>query len=323
MDDQQKEEMRKERRRIQEQLRRIKRNQEKPPPSTPPPKKKPKKEKEQLIKASKMKCGACGQIGHMRTNKECPNYHLLRSGGGASVAMTEEQEEEEEKNIPADQNLINVEGTKIIMSKTLLEHAESIRRKSLVLKVPKQAVETKKKKRVTHVVHCDYLKKPKQSANRRRTDPLVTLSSILETILNELRNMPDIQLFLFPVNQKEVPDYYRIIKRPMDMQTMRENVRQKKYRSREDFLADLNQIVENSKLYNGAQHLLTLNAQAMLTQCFQRFAEKEQKLMRLEKAINPLLDDNDQVALSYIFEKIVTAMKAQEAVGSPEIWYFS
>ena len=37
--------------------------------------------------------------------------------------------------------------------------------------------------------------------------------------------------------------------------------------------------------------------------------------MRLEKAINPLLDDNDQVALSYIFEKIVTAMKAQEAVS--------
>ncbi|GFO30868.1 transcription initiation factor tfiid subunit [Plakobranchus ocellatus] len=315
MDDQQKEEMRKERRRIQEQLRRIKRNQEKPAVSTPPPKKKPKKEKEQLIKASKMKCGACGQIGHMRTNKECPNY-LLRGPGGVgavNVAMTEEQEEEEVKNVPADQDLINVEGTKIIMSKTLLEHAESIRRKALVLKVPKQAVETKKKKRVTHVVHCDYLKKPKQSSNRRRTDPLVTLSSILETILNELRNMPDIQLFLFPVNQKEVPDYYRIIKRPMDMQTMRENVRQKKYRSREDFLADLNQIVENSKLYNGAQHLLTKNAQAMLAQCFQRFAEKEQKLMRLEKAINPLLDDNDQVALSYIFEKVVNSMKGQEA----------
>ncbi|XP_055893415.1 transcription initiation factor TFIID subunit 1-like isoform X2 [Biomphalaria glabrata] len=309
MDDQQKEEMRKERRRIQEQLRRIKRNQEKPT-STPPPKKKPKKDKEQLIKASKMKCGACGQIGHMRTNKECPMYNTRMGGSGLQVAMTEEQEEEEEKNIPVDQDLINVEGTKIIMSKTLLEHAESIRRKSLVLKVPKQAVETKKKRRVSNIVHCDYLKKPKQSSNRRRTDPLVTLSSIFESILNELRSLPDIQLFLFPVNPKEVPDYYRIIKRPMDMQTMRENVRQKKYRSREDFLTDLNQIVENSKLYNGAQHLLTLNAQSMLTLCIHRIAEKEQKLMRLEKAINPLLDDNDQVALSYIFEKIILSMKA-------------
>ncbi|BFZ24166.1 hypothetical protein BsWGS_27204 [Bradybaena similaris] len=312
MDDQQKEEMRKERRRIQEQLRRIKRNQEKPV-ATPPPKKKPKKEKEQLIKASKMKCGACGQIGHMRTNKECPVYNMKGPGAGSlQVAMTEEQEEEEEKNVPADHDLINVEGTKIIMSKTLLEHAESIRRKSLVLKVPKQAVEPKKKRRVSNIVHCDYLKKPKQSSNRRRTDPLVTLSSIFESILNELRSLPDIQLFLFPVNQKEVPDYYRIIKRPMDMQTMREQVRQKRYRSREDFLTDLNQIVENSKLYNGGQHLLTLSAQALLDHCFKRFAEKEQKLMRLEKAINPLLDDNDQVALSYIFEKIINSMKTIE-----------
>lgn len=69
-----------------------------------------------------MKCGACGQIGHMRTNKECPMYNMRTTGAGSlQVAMTEEQEEEEEKNIPADQDLINVEGTKIIMSKTLLE----------------------------------------------------------------------------------------------------------------------------------------------------------------------------------------------------------
>lgn len=48
-----------------------------------------------------------------------------------------------------------------------------------------------------------------------------------------------------------VLDYYRIIQRPMDLQTIRENLRQKKYQSREEFLADINQIVENSKLYNG------------------------------------------------------------------------
>ena len=33
--------------------------------------------------------------------------------------------------------------------------------------------------------------------------------------------------------------------------------------------------------------------------------QKEDKLMRLEKAINPLLDDNDLVALSYIFAGII------------------
>jgi hypothetical protein len=37
----------------------------------------------------------------------------------------------------------------------------------------------------------------------------------------------------------------------MDLQTIRDNLRQKKYQSREEFLADVNQIVENSSLYNG------------------------------------------------------------------------
>ncbi|XP_067663597.1 transcription initiation factor TFIID subunit 1-like isoform X1 [Haliotis asinina] len=306
MDDQMKEEMRKERRRIQEQLRRIKRNQEKPPP--PPPKKKKKKEMPLL----KMKCGACGQIGHMRTNKECPMYNKGGNSAPVQVAMTEEQEEEEEKNIPLDSNLINLEGTKLKLSKTILAHAESIKRKSLLLKFPKQAVETKKKRRIGTVVHCDYLKKPKQSSNRRRTDPLVTLATLFESILNEMRTLPNTQPFLFPVNPKEVPDYHKIVKRPMDLQTIRENIRNKKYHSREEFLVDIIQIVDNSKMYNGARHLLTETSQNMMSHCLKRFAEKEQKLMRLEKAINPLLDDNDQVAFSYILINVVEKMKSVE-----------
>lgn len=35
-------------------------------------------------------------------------------------------------------------------------------------------------------------------------------------------------------------------------------------------------------------------------------AQKEDRLVRLEKAINPLLDDDDQVAFSFILDNIVT-----------------
>jgi transcription initiation factor TFIID subunit 1 len=48
-----------------------------------------------------------------------------------------------------------------------------------------------------------------------------------------------------------VTDYYTIIQRPMDLQTVREHLRAKKYQNREDFLSDVHQIVENSTLYNG------------------------------------------------------------------------
>lgn len=35
-------------------------------------------------------------------------------------------------------------------------------------------------------------------------------------------------------------------------------------------------------------------------------SQKEDRLVRLEKAINPLLDDDDQVAFSFILDNIVT-----------------
>ena len=68
-----------------------------------------------------LKCGACGQIGHMRTNKECPLYQKAAPSAPVAVAMTEEQEEEIERSALPDDELINVEGTKVKISKTLLE----------------------------------------------------------------------------------------------------------------------------------------------------------------------------------------------------------
>merc|ERR1712150_209086 len=94
---------------------------------------------------------------------------------------------------------------------------------------------------------------------------------------------------------------------------MGDNIRMRKYNSRQTFLLDVNQIVRNSELYNGTYHpkvpsaksVLTLTAQKMMDLCLQRFAEKEDRLMRLEKAINPLLDDNDLVAFSYILKTVI------------------
>lgn len=104
----------------------------------------------------------------------------------------------------------------------------------------------------------------------------------------------------------------------MDLQTIRENLRHKRYQSRADFLADVNQIVENSAMYNGPENALTFAAQRMLGCCVQQLANEEDRIMRLEKAINPLLDDNDQVALTFIFDNVVTNyLKIM-----PEAWPF-
>ncbi|XP_048838962.1 transcription initiation factor TFIID subunit 1 isoform X2 [Brienomyrus brachyistius] len=316
-DEQHREEMRKERRRIQEQLRRLKRNQEKDKFKGPPEKKAKKiKERPDL----KLKCGACGAIGHMRTNKFCPLYYQTNAPPSNPVAMTEEQEEELEKTVIHNDNeeLIKVEGTKIVLGKQLIESADEVRRKSLVLKFPKQQLPPKKKRRVGTTVHCDYLNRPHKSIHRRRTDPMVTLSSILEGIINDMRDIPNTYPFHTPVNAKVVKDYYKIITRPMDLQTLRENVRKRMYPSREEFRESVELIVKNSITYNGAKHPLTQVAQSMLDLCDEKLKEKEDRLVRLEKAINPLLDDDDQVAFSFILDNIVT----QKMMAVPDSWPF-
>nr|CAD7459085.1 unnamed protein product [Timema tahoe] len=279
----------------------------------------PKRKKPKLKPDLKLKCGACGNVGHMRTNKACPLYQPSAPAPPLNVAMTEEQEEEIEKQLNADdEDLVNVDGTKVKLSSKLIKHAEEMKRRTLLLKVPKDAVNARKRRRQVNEMHCDYLKRQQRPANRRRTDPVVVLSTILESILNEMRGLPDVQPFLFPVNAKVVPDYHKIVIRPMDLQTIRENLRQKKYQSREEFLADVNQIVENSTLYNGAKSSLTLAARRMFGLCVERLGEKEDRLMRLEKAINPLLDDNDQVALSFILDNVVN----NKLKGMSESWPF-
>ncbi|XP_075973606.1 TATA-box binding protein associated factor 1 isoform X2 [Anticarsia gemmatalis] len=359
MDETQKEEMKREKRRIQEQLRRIKRNQERerlagnvtvpgpfpdssnlsssadigsPSPGMIPlglikvepdqtPSSSSKSRRNKLKPDLKLKCGACGQVGHMRTNKACPLY-TSSMGGAPSSPIEPDVEPPPLEPSDDDNNMGYVDGTKITFNtKIIKQSAEDLKRRgsgrrSGLGSGSEARALGRRNRRGTTGDSCDYL--VRRPAERRRTDPLVTLSSLLEEVLNHMRHLPDVQPFLFPVNPKLVADYYRIVSRPMDLQTIRENLRQKHYQSREEFLADVNQIVENSTLYNGPTSSLTVAAQRMLQRCVEKLAEKEEQLMKLEKQINPLLDDNDQVALSFILENLLTT----KLKVMPEAWPF-
>lgn len=145
----------------------------------------------------------------MRTNKACPLYTGAQiQSTSMNIATSEDAEEEIEKEIECEEDdLVNVDGTKVTLSSKVLKRHED-RRRALVLKVPKDAA-GKKKRRTGVDLHCDYLQRHNKTANRRRTDPVVVLSSILEEILNELRAMPDITPFMFPVNAKVNKKLYK------------------------------------------------------------------------------------------------------------------
>lgn len=67
-----------------------------------------------------MRCGACGNYGHMRTNRDCPKYNSFIPDN--KVALTEEEEEDMERNMfHESQSLVKVEGTKMTFSRDLLK----------------------------------------------------------------------------------------------------------------------------------------------------------------------------------------------------------
>lgn len=142
--------------------------------------------------------------------------------------------------------------------------------------------------------------RPTQKRERLRADPLVSITTIFEGIITDMKEcIEGVHDFLLPVDKKRVPDYHDIIMKPMCIQSIKDKLRQHKYSTREEFLEDFELITSNSELYNGPISEITMSAQKMQQYIQQRMVEDEDKLIKLERQINPLLDDNDQNQLSF------------------------
>lgn len=86
-----------------------------------------------------------------------------------------------------------------------------------------------------------------------------------EKVLSELKAMTEYSApFLVRVNKREAPDYYNVIKQPMDLGTMTKKLKSLVYKSKKEFVTDLDLIWENCLKYNGAdKHPLRRNAENM------------------------------------------------------------
>ncbi|KAG4430268.1 hypothetical protein IFR05_014247 [Cadophora sp. M221] len=86
-----------------------------------------------------------------------------------------------------------------------------------------------------------------------------------EKVLSELKAMTEYSApFLTRVNKREAPDYYNVIKHPMDLGTMTKKLKTLTYKSKKEFVDDLDLIWSNCLKYNGdIQHPLRRNANSM------------------------------------------------------------
>ncbi|XP_039138858.1 LOW QUALITY PROTEIN: transcription initiation factor TFIID subunit 1-like [Dioscorea cayenensis subsp. rotundata] len=125
------------------------------------------------------------------------------------------------------------------------------------------------------------------SSTKRRRGGEVILSNILQSIIDSLKeNMEVSYLFIKPVTKKEAPDYFNIIKRPMDLSSIRDKVRNLEYKNREDFRHDVWQITYNAHRYNdGRNPSIPPLADQLLELCDYHLEQRHRELSDAEGGI--------------------------------------
>ncbi|KAI5582750.1 hypothetical protein BDE02_07G105500 [Populus trichocarpa] len=124
-------------------------------------------------------------------------------------------------------------------------------------------------------------------ATKRRRVGEVGLANILEGIVDALKDRLEVSyLFLKPVLKKEAPDYLHIIKRPMDLSTIKDKARKMEYKNRNEFRHDMWQIAYNAHLYNdGRNPGIPPLADQLLEICDFLLMEKQDSLSEAEAGI--------------------------------------
>lgn len=72
----------------------------------------------------------------------------------------------------------------------------------------------------------------------------------LKKLLKSLQSHKMAWPFQRPVDRKEVPDYYIVIKEPMDLKTVEQKLNNRLYHKLADFIGDMTKIFDNCRYYN-------------------------------------------------------------------------
>ncbi|RZC92720.1 hypothetical protein C5167_011803 [Papaver somniferum] len=86
------------------------------------------------------------------------------------------------------------------------------------------------------------------------TDFRQSLITFMRTLLKMMHDHPDAWPFKEPVDPRDVPDYYDVIKDPMDLRTMSKRLESEQYYlTLEMFIADVKRMCANARTYNSPE----------------------------------------------------------------------
>jgi hypothetical protein len=211
-----------------------------------------------------LRCGACGVDGHMKTNRSCPLFTdkdakavtssksntMLPSPSPISspISLPSPTGVSESSNNP----FVAIEGSKLRISSKMIQikEEEEKAKEKLTISIPKQVIKDSQNMQ-SQGFDEEYTKKGKTKRGRRtKTQAQVYLNNLLEGVTVMIKNDITSYEFRKPVLKKYAPDYYDVIKKPIDLSKMQERCRKSYYTDLELFLDDWRLMVSNCHIYN-------------------------------------------------------------------------
>ncbi|XP_071956765.1 uncharacterized protein [Antedon mediterranea] len=156
----------------------------------------------------------------------------------------------------------------------------------------------------------------KSSCEQNRDEEFDALYISMHKVLDALKRDTNSWPFLEPVSEEVAPKYYEFIKKPMDISTMEQNLDNKKYQTKLEFVDDVHLMFENCETYNGTESEYTEMAQAlevvftrMMLKCFPEddmdfleddfFMSEQCKPRRSGRTVKDTLADDENVFGSF------------------------
>ncbi|KAG0275910.1 Transcriptional activator spt7 [Linnemannia exigua] len=179
-----------------------------------------------------------------------PIHHIYYTLEYDMDAMIEQQQlEEADKNIQEEQE--NQPGNSLVTDNMLTQlGAGSLSMKHLLGAIESNRAVTGLTDRELRTLLSDVRPNRSKWANEDRVGQ-EELYEGCERVLTELRNYTEHSIpFLNKVNKREAPDYFQVIKTPMDLGTVLKKLKSFSYQSKQQFADDLYLIYQNCMTYN-------------------------------------------------------------------------
>lgn len=140
---------------------------------------------------------------------------------------------------------------------------------------------------------------PKKSVAKPPTEVELLLRRRFRQLYKSLLNYCDeesrypIDLFMEKPSKKDYPDYYEVIKEPIDMKTIDANIKSDRYSSEDELLKDFKLMFDNCREYNEDGSQIYLDADMLEAALYRKIAEldqggkqsKKQKIARINKSV--------------------------------------